>query len=339
MSTLVKTTDQIQVKNAPEILGLKFRNFLGEADYPAMAEVINAANIADGEDYLATVEEIRNTYNNLERSNTDTDMLMVEFEGKLVGYGRCMWSAELNGDHLYTFFINQHPDWRGNGIPLAMMEFFQERLIEIAAKHPVEAPKYFQTWGLDGTEWHSELMDQLGMNPVRYIFSMLRPCSLHVKANPLPEGIEVRPVQSEDYRKVFDAESEAFRDHWGYVAPTEKDYQRFLNQPNFNPSLWKVAWDGDEVVGNVLNFLDTKENARFNRKRGYTEDISVRRAWRRQGVARSLLTQSIKMFQEMGMEETSLGVDTDNPNGALKLYHDVGYREVKRFVTYRGQIV
>jgi ribosomal protein S18 acetylase RimI-like enzyme len=61
----------------------------------------------------------------------------------------------------------------------------------------------------------------------------------------------------------------------------------------------------------------------------------VRRPWRRQGVARALLTRSIQMFIEMGMQETALGVDTENPNGALNLYQDVGYTEEKRFITYR----
>ena len=232
-----------------------------------------------------------------------------------------------------------YPAWRGDGIPLAMFEYFQERLITIAAKHPVEAPKYFQTWGRHDAQWHQELMDQLGLIAVRYMISMNRPCSQPVEVNPLPEGIEIRPIRPQDYRKVFDAESEAFRDHWGYVPPTEKDYQRFLNRPNFNPSLWKVAWDGDQVVGNVLNYMDTKENEEYNRKRGYTEDISVRRPWRRQGVARSLLTQSIQMFQAMGMDETALGVDTENPNGAKKLYEGVGYIETNRSVTYRAQII
>jgi ribosomal protein S18 acetylase RimI-like enzyme len=32
----------------------------------------------------------------------------------------------------------------------------------------------------------------------------------------------------------------------------------------------------------------------------------------------------------MGMEETALGVDTQNPSGALRLYESVGYREVQR---------
>lgn len=41
------------------------------------------------------------------------------------------------------------------------------------------------------------------------------------------------------------------------------------------------------------------------------------------------------MFKEMGMEETALGVDTENPNGALRLYEGVGYQVVKHHMTYR----
>ena len=56
----------------------------------------------------------------------------------------------------------------------------------------------------------------------------------------------------------------------------------------------------------------------------------MRRPWRRRGLARSLLVGSIRMFGEMGMEETALGVDTQNPSGALRLYQGVGYREIQR---------
>jgi ribosomal protein S18 acetylase RimI-like enzyme len=88
----------------------------------------------------------------------------------------------------------------------------------------------------------------------------------------------------------------------------------------------------------VLNFIDKQQNEEYDRKRGYTEGISVRRPWRRQGVARGLLTRSIKMFQEMGMEETALGVDVENPRGALNLYESVGYKETKRYTTFRKEM-
>jgi len=96
-----------------------------------------------------------------------------------------------------------------------------------------------------------------------------------------------------------------------------------------------VAWAGDQIAGMVQNFVSAAENAEYNRKRGYTEGISVRRPWRKLGLARALLVQSIAMFREMGMEETALGVDAENLSGALKLYQGVGYQEVKRNMSYR----
>jgi mycothiol synthase len=76
----------------------------------------------------------------------------------------------------------------------------------------------------------------------------------------------------------------------------------------------------------VLSRLDEAQNERYGRQRGYTQDVFVRRLWRRRGLARSLLVQSIQMFREMGMKETALGVDIQNPSGALHLYESLGYR-------------
>ena len=142
---------------------------------------------------------------------------------------------------------------------------------------------------------------------------------------------------SEDhYRLIWDAQSEAFIDHWGPTESTEEDYQRWLSDPvTFDPKIWKVAWDGDQVAGMVLNFVSEKENQEYQRKRGYTEFISVRHPWRRLGLARSLLVQSIEMFREIGVEETVLGVDTQNPNHALNLYESVGYKITQKGTTYR----
>ena len=215
------------------------------------------------------------------------------------------------------------------------MEYFIHRLMEISAEHPEDAPKYFQTWSSATKKDWNQLLEAMGYSPVRYIIGMVRSCSQPVSVSPLPDGIEVRPVREDHMRKIFDAENEAFRDHWGSVDPTETDFQRWLVEPLHKPELWKVAWDGDQVVGMVRNYINHKENEAFNRKRGYTEEISVRRPWRRKGVARALLTQSIQMFIDMGMDDTSLGVDTENPNGAHNLYYDVGYQEIRRFMTYR----
>jgi ribosomal protein S18 acetylase RimI-like enzyme len=335
----INTFTTFELKNgvAPEIAGLEFRGFHGESDYPIMLEVFNACIETDKIEAEHTLEDITRHYNNVQRCNLYTDMIFAEIEGEVVGYGRCMWNQEVNGDYVYVSFINLMPEWRGQGIGIAMATHLHTRIRENARKHPEDAPKFFQMWGSDTQQWYSELIERLGLEPVRYSILMTRPCSQPVEVIPLPEGLEVRPTKTGELRKIWEGVYEAFSDHFGAVEPTEEDFQNWITEPGFQPQLWKIAWDGEEMVGNVLNYIFHAENEKYNRKRGYTEGISVRRPWRRQGVARSLLTQSIKMFQEMGMDETCLGVDTENPRGALRLYQNVGYKEIKRYVTYRKQ--
>jgi ribosomal protein S18 acetylase RimI-like enzyme len=328
-------TIEIQITDAPQIPGLTFRSFRGETDFPVMADIITGANLADGEEEVIKAEHIQRNYSHLQRSDTARDLIFIEIDGQALGYGRCMWDAESDGDHLYSFFIHMKAEGREKGIGFAVGNYFMQRLTESSGDHPADANKFFQSWGSAHQIWYGELMEKLGFTPVRYGISMLRPCSQPVEVLPLPEGLATRQITPELYRAVWDASTEAFRDHWGFVEPTEENYKAWLDFPWFQPEIWKVAFDGDQIVGMVRNYINEEENQAFGRKRGYTEFISVRQPWRRQGIAKGLLTQSIQMFIDMGMYETALGVDTENLSGALNLYQSVGYVENKRYITYR----
>ncbi len=89
------------------------------------------------------------------------------------------------------------------------------------------------------------------------------------------------------------------------------------------------------VVGTVLNFVDEGENEKYHRKRGHTEDISVRKLWRGRGMAKALLARSLRMFRDMGFDSTTLGVDAENPTGALRLYENMGYETARTILVYR----
>jgi ribosomal protein S18 acetylase RimI-like enzyme len=151
----------------------------------------------------------------------------------------------------------------------------------------------------------------------------------------LPDGIEVRPVRDEDTYKIWRASVEAFRDHWGFSEPKDKEFISYKESKYFQPDLWQVAWDGDEVVSSVMNFIEHDYNEKNKSKRGWTENISTRREWRRRGIARALIVRSMHMHKAKGMTEVALGVDTKNPNGALRLYQSLGYEKDKTHITYR----
>jgi mycothiol synthase len=327
----------ITVADEPEVPGLVFRGFRGEADYPAMLDVIEASKEVDGTERTDSLEDIARNYQHLHNSDPYQDMVFAEVAGKVVGYGRVWWSQTVNGKRIYSGFAFLKPAWRNKGIRRAMLRHNERRLRQIAADHPQDEEHWLEAWASDTEEhWESLLVDE-GYEGVRWGFEMVRPDLENIPDLPLPEGLEVRPVPPEQYRAVFDAAKEAFRDSWEFSEDwfSEEDFQAWQQEPTFQPELWQVAWDGDQVAGMVQNFVNEAENEEYGRRRGYTEGICVRRPWRRRGLARALIARSFQVIKELGMTEAALGVDSQNPSGALQLYKSMGFEVAKRHTTYR----
>ncbi|MBC8508176.1 MAG: GNAT family N-acetyltransferase [Anaerolineales bacterium] len=330
------TKTNIFIPEAPQIPGLRFRYFRGESDYPVIMNVFNACKVVDDFDYTMTLDGVAHHFETITNCDPFTDMIFVEIDDEPIAYGRVGWYKESEGNYIYYSLGWIIPEWRRKGIGTAILKHNERRIYEIAADHPSEAPKLFQNEHNEKQVAVAALLKINGYEGIRWGYELVRPIDAHLPEAPMPEGLQVRPVTEDHYRLIWDAQSEAFIDHWGHTETTEEDYQRWLSDPvTFGPEIWKVAWDGDQVAGMVLNFVSEKENEEYQRKRGYTEFISVRRPWRRLGLARSLLVQSIEMFREMGMEDTLLGVDTQNPNHALNLYEGVGYKITRKSTTYR----
>jgi mycothiol synthase len=332
---ITSSRDRINVQNAPQIPGLSFRRFRTEKDYPQMLEISNACRQADEIKYSTSLEEIANHYEHLVNCDPYQDMIFAEINGQVIGYGRVFWEKLSDGIRVYNLFGNLHPEWRRRGIGTAMLLYNESRLRQIAAEHPQDGPRFYQSWAADTEISTKSLLESQGYEPVRYEFDMVRDLNEPFPDAPLPEGIEIRPVKPEHIWQVFRSADEAFQDHWGYRATPDEEFEGWMKDPNFRPELWKVAWDGGQVAGSVTNFYNPVENEKFNRKRGYTEGISTRRPWRKRGLATALIVESMKMFKQMGMTETAHGVDAENTSGALNLYRKLGYKVAKQYTTFR----
>jgi len=331
----LEKTGSIYLPWAPEIQGLRFRGFEGESDYPKMAAVINGSKYEDKIERADSEEDIAHTYRHLVNSDPYQDMIFAEMNNTVVGYSRVTWKEELDGKRLYVHFGFLLPEFRRRGIGRAMLRYNQVRLRMIATEHPNHHPRYFESFAAESEKSATALLISEGYLAVRHNFEMVRPDLEDIPDAPMPLGLEVRPVQMDHLQAIRDASVEAFRDHWGFNQEEEPTVEQMVGDRNFDPSLWRVAWDGDQVAGMVLSYIDHRQNAEYNRLRGWTENISVRRPWRKRGLARSLIAQSLRAVKERGMTEAALGVDTENLTGALRLYEGLGFRPVKRFSIYR----
>ncbi len=318
----------IDDQSLEKVPGLAFRCFFGDEDYQLKLDLWKKAREFNGFDWVATLDDVKNDEKWRSHFDINQQQVYVELDVKPIGYIEYNWNAEekpaVRAHYVNLCLLEEY--WSG---PIAqiMLNFAEQMAAAMTENLPADRPDVFQVWRKLKSEQSVAFFKANGYTPKRYFFEMIRPIDLPLEEHPMPAGLEIRPAMPEDYRKIWDANQEAFEDHWGYAPPEESHFEAWLNDRLFQPQYWKVAWDGDQVAGMVGNFFDPKENKEFNRKRGFTEDIWVRRPWRGLGLAKALIAESIRMFKAMGMEETCLGVDAENPNGALKLYTRMGYQE------------
>ena len=337
----MNTNDQVLIADAPAIPGLTFRHFRGAEDYPRMVAVISASAEADKIERVDTVEDIANGYSHLVNCDPYQDMIFAEMNNEVIAYSRGFWFQEENGPRIYGSVGFLAPAWRRKGIGSTMLHWIENRMRTIADSHARMEASFLQSFADSENVGLATMLEQNGYKPVRYAVEMVRPDFENIPDFPMPAGLEVRPVFPEHHRAIWEADTEAFRDHWGYAKPTEEDYKGWLeNKTIFQPDLWQIAWDKEtnKVAGQVRTFINAAENEKYNRKRGYTEFISVRRPWRKRGLARALIVRSLRLQKARCMTESALGADSENISGATRVYEDCGFRVTKRSAIYRKAI-
>jgi mycothiol synthase len=316
----------IALPDAPAIPGLRFRRWRGETDLAGLVDVSNAARRADRDPEVATVERMRNDYANPTNSDPELDVLVATVEGVIVAYAQVEWEDQNDGDRAYVGYGYVHPDWRRRGLGRAMLHHDERRLREIATGHRFARTSYLSSWTDDTNLGNAALLESEGYRRHRAFFLMVRPDLEGVEVAPLPEGLELRPVQPEHLRPLFNADNDAFRDHFGGIDASEAGFRRWTGDATFDPGMFVVAWDGDEIAGAVLNNIDPRENELHGYRRGLLDSVFTRRAWRKRGVARALISRSLVLLRDRGMTSAQLGVDAENPNAALYLYESSGFR-------------
>jgi ribosomal protein S18 acetylase RimI-like enzyme len=147
-----------------------------------------------------------------------------------------------------------------------------------------------------------------------------------------PDGVELRPfVPERDKYAVYRAIDTAFQDHWGHVSHTFEQWQHWmLERADFDPTLWFIAWEGEQVAGGSLCVIEGQW--------GWVSTLGVLRTWRRKGLGMALLQHSFGEFYRRGLRKAGLGVDSQNLTGATRLYRRAGMHVARETITYEKEL-
>ena len=297
-------------------------------DLEAVHRLIEACDIAEYGTPDLTLGDLRAMWEG-PTFHLETDAWMVVDSGdRLVGYADVQHRQHI---HVYTF-VRVLPELAGQGIE----EHLLNRAEEWATMHipfaQTDARVTLFTWESDRNSTAQQALVQAGFQEVRRSWRMEIDMSEAPIAPEWPEHITVRTfVPGQDARRVHAAIEEAFKDHWGHLEGDFDDWKHWaVEREHFNPSLWFLAFDGDDIAGASL--CNLQEDA------GWVDTLAVRRPWRRKGLGIALLLHSFGEFYRRGQQTVVLTVDSQNLTGATRLYERAGMHVARTYISYEKEL-
>ena len=185
----------------------------------------------------------------------------------------------------------------------------------------------------EGDEALVEELRERGYELVRHFFEMEIDLADEPPPPSWPEPFTPRTFEPDDAQAVYEADLEAFEDHWDPLDVTFDEWQAyFLGSAHFDPGLWFLVDDGDELAAFSLCSRRDGEHA------GHVHVLGVRRPWRRRGLAKALLLHSFRELRNRGCQQARLNVDSENLTGAVRLYEDAGMHVLHRTARWAKEV-
>ncbi len=179
-----------------------------------------------------------------------------------------------------------------------------------------------------------EVLAANGWKPIRHSFQMRIELDGDLPEPEWPDGLSPRNLRPGEEERVYEANMDAFADHWEFERISFEEWSEFALTHSFDPSLWWLVDDGDELAAHSLNSWHFSGDPQF----GWIGSLGVRKPWRRRGLATALLLHSFRDFRERGATRVGLGVDGENTTGAVHLYESVGMHVARRNDTYEKKL-
>ena len=285
-------------------------------DLQDVFSIIVNQNIVDYGEAMMTLDDLQKSWRDL---NLETFTCNAYLDGALAGYAEL-----LEGDSPYIYLAER------NNVALAsrLLTFLEDA----AAAHGTN--KLFTRI----SEKNRALLDLFASRGYKTNLSFL---IMELKMDQPPtspqwvSGTTARTfIPNQDEQAAYHADEEASRDK-GYHSPLDyADWVRRMNMDSerFDPGLWFLACDGDEIVGVALNVYDRETNT------GWIDHLGVRRAWRRKGLGKALLLHTFGEFYKRGIEKIKLSVDSKSLTNAPGLYESVGMKTIQQYHIYKKEL-
>jgi mycothiol synthase len=309
------------------------------ADIEEAVATFNAASVAKIGKPGFEVEDIKAEWLLPDFDLDKSTRVVARPDGRIAGYIE-VWDSDAVPTRIWVWG-RVHPEEEGQGIGSLLMEWAEARARQAIPRVPDDIRVAMQVGTFNGYRPAEQLFQDCNMALTRHFWTMV----IDVDGQPLqpplwPESVTVRGmIAGQEERQTIQAVRDSFKDHWGYLEqPFEQEFERwqhFINHDKeFDPSLWFLAMDGEEIAGVALCRLRSHEDPEM----GWVNTLGVKRPWRRQGLGLALLQHAFNELQARGQKRVGLGVDAGSLTGATRLYEKAGMHVLRQFDLYEKEL-
>jgi GNAT superfamily N-acetyltransferase len=290
-----------------------------EPDLVAVHDLMRAVDLAESGEADDDLDGLRHAWQDLD---LDADAWVITAPGgAIVAYA----TLEHHGHTALDADVYTHPDHLGRGLGTAINRALEARAAAHIPLAPSGTPVVLTTYINGTSQVAPPLLTSEGYRLVRHFWRMIIDLDAPPPAPVWPARIIPHPfVAGDDDARAHAAFTEAFADMWGFTPATLAEWRdEMMARPDFDPALWTLALDGDDIAGICISFPTTD--------RGWIRSLGVRRPWRRRGLAFALLNHTFGLYWARGERQIGLGVDAASPTGATHLYERAGMHVTRTF--------
>lgn len=313
------------------------QDIINESDLEAIAHLINICQSVDRLYDGTTVSELQQEFNAPSFDKARDIRLWEDAEGKLIGFAQ-LWISEpaevIDGSLLFRV----HPDARGGDIEAAAIAWGEVRMREVSAIPG--APVKLRSSAHAEDRDRISILTNSGFKPDRYFCRLVRELWEPIPEPKLPQGFTLIQFPGEqDSEAWVEMYNQSFIDHWNHHDLTVEKFKYDLAKPNYRNDLdLIVVADDGKFVSFCYCEISVDECDRTGRNEGWIACLGTRRGFRKIGLGRAMLLAGLHRMKAAGVETAILGVDADNPSGALQLYESVGFHNIRNSIAYLKEL-
>lgn len=311
----------------------KADRYRGEADLSAIAALINTCQAANNLENRTTVAKLRENFADPTLDVAQDLRLWRDATNELIAFAELWRHASEQGLVGGLGFVI-HPQAGDEGLADEILAWAENRLL--AAGHHLSGAIVLHSGCRDTVTKRRSLLLRLGFQPERYFWRLRRSLTTPIPKATIPPGWQIRSVTTHDAEHWVEMFNQTFVDHWNHAPVTVAEFRHWTAGANYDPNLDLVVETAEgQMVAFCYSAINPERNARLGLQEGHVGLLGTRRGYRQRGLARALLTESLLRLQLLGMTTATIGVDAQNPTGAVQLYESVGFQHDQSSTVFR----